>query len=180
MKKLIYLVCMGILVMSCNKENKVENRFGDYLSKIPEIQLPFTANSHEELNSKVDITDTLFQDFLLDAQGILGKIKVNDSITGVVYLYGGNEIYPELKTYNNSGQLIAEQQLVTLMGGDEMDDSNGSSYMVLNKDFRIAITDTIRSFEKDSLGIIIDSTRQVEVVNYKYEVSPNGKIIEIK
>lgn len=180
MKKLIYLACMCVFIMACSKEHKVDNRFGDYLIRIPEIQLPFTANSHEELSSKIDITDTLYQDFLVDAQGILGKIKINDSITGVVYLYGGNEVYPELKTYNSTGQLISEQQLVTLMGGADIEGSNGSSYMNLSKDFRITITDTILSFETDSLGMMIDSTKQVEVANYKYDIKPNGKIIEIK
>lgn len=180
MKKQIYLTGMCVFVMACSKENKVENKFGDYLTRIPEIQLPFAANSHEELSSKVNITDSLYHDFLVDAQGILGKININDSITGVVYLYGGNEIYPELKTYNSTGQLISEQQLLTLMSGGDIASSNGSSYMSLSKDFRITITDTIQSFETDSLGMMIDSTKQIEVVNYKYDIKPNGKIIEIK
>jgi hypothetical protein len=166
--------------MSCSKEHKVDDRFQDYLNKIPEIQLPFSANSYVDLERKVEIADTLYKDFFVESQEILGKIKINDSITGIIYLYPGDIVFPELATYNKKGQLISQQQLVTLIGGSDGYNSNGSSFMSLNKDFHISITDTIQSFERDSVGIIIDSTWQVEVVNYKYNINPNGKITEIK
>ncbi len=180
MKKLLYIGCMCIFAISCSKETKVDNRFQDYLSKIPEIQLPFSTNSHEELAGKVEISDTLFKDFFVDTQGILGKININDSISGVIYLYGGDAVYPELKTYNSKGQIISEQQLVTLMGGSGGMESGGSSYMSLDKDFQISITDTIWSVERDVMEGIIDSTSKIEVINYKYTIEPNGKITEVK
>jgi hypothetical protein len=180
MKKLVCIACICVFALACSKENKTDNRFRDYLNMIPEIQLPFNTNSYEELTGKVEMNDTLFKDFTIDAQGILGKLNINDSITGIIYLYGGNTIYPELITYNQKGQQIAEQQLVTLTAGPDALNSSGSSYMSLTKDFKINITDTIQSYEKDSLGIAIDSTWEVEVVNYKYNIEPNGKITEIK
>lgn len=180
MKKLVCIACICAFALACSKENKADNRFQEYLSKIPEIQLPFSANSYVDPESKVEITDTLYKKFFVESQLIYGRVKINDSITGIIYLYPGDIVFPELVTYTKKGQIISQQQLVTLMGGSGGMDSGGSSYMSLTKDLKINITDTIKTFERDDEGMMIDSTLEVEVVNYKYNIEPNGKITEVK
>lgn len=55
MKKLVYISCIGALVLSCTDKHKVDNRFQDYINKIPDLELPFSANSYQDLQSKVEI-----------------------------------------------------------------------------------------------------------------------------
>ena len=48
----------------------------------------------------------------------------------------------------------------------------------MNNKLEIQITDTIHTFERDSLTEIIDNTRKTEVVIEKYFVDGLGKIVK--
>ncbi|MBL7935697.1 MAG: hypothetical protein JNM51_07800, partial [Bacteroidia bacterium] len=134
-------------------------------------------NSAEEL--KVSLyPSSLYKEFFDEnIHEIFGKIKINDSICGIVYLIPGDILFPILITYNEQGKKIDTLEMVHLPGGSDGYNANGSSYLVMNENLEIQITDTINTFERDSLTKIIESTRETKVVIEKYRVNYIGKII---
>jgi len=176
MKKIVFITLISTLMFSCKEENKNKN-FAAFLNTIPELQLPFNANSYVDLQTKVQI-DTTFNKYNdIYANGIYGKIKINDSINAIIYLLAGDNVFPKIVTYDKQGTKIAEQILVNLPGGSDGYNGNGSSFVNLNKDLEIQIIDTTNSFERDSTDVIIEKSRSTEITIEKYIIKPNGQIM---
>lgn len=177
--KVIFIINLFFIVLSsCQKEETTDDNFSKFLSSIPDLKLPFITNSAEDLQAAF-YPDTMYNKFIDDSSnGIYGKIKVNDSIHGVVFLLPGDILFPLLVTYNSIGKRIDELDLVHLPGGSDGYNANGSSYLVMNNKLEILITDTIHTFERDSLTEIIDSTKKTKVVIEKYFVDGLGKIVK--
>ena len=173
MKKLFLIYSFCILITSCKQEVSNENNFQNYLNTIPEIKLPFKSNSYIDLQTKVEIDSTFKKFNSVDANGIYGKIKFNDSITGIVYLYAGDNVFPKLITYNKKGNQISEQILVNLPCGSDVNSSSCSSFVELNNTFKISRIDTVISF-------LADGTEISTVVFAKYIIESNGKISSLQ
>lgn len=173
------LIAFSFLVLfACNKEATQTEKFSNFLKTIPELEIPFTANSYEDLQSKLYI-DTLYKEFNDEyAHRIYGKTKISDSIYAVIYLLAGDNVFPKIITYNAIGKKISELPLVHLPGGSDGYNGNGSSFMTMDKNFEIQITDTLNSFERDSLDVIIEDSRKTTITKEKYVVSSNGEILK--
>jgi hypothetical protein len=177
MKIKTYITLILTLMFSCKTETNQNENFTTFLNTIPELQLPFAANSYADLQTKVQI-DTTFNKYNdIYANGIYGKIKINDSIHAIIYLLAGDNVFPKIVTYNKQGAKIAEQILVNLPGGSDGYNGNGSSFLTLSKDLEIQIVDTTNSFDRDSSDIIIEKSRTTEITIEKYSIKSNGKIL---
>lgn len=177
-KIIFFLYFFLTFLFSCHKQENSEDKFSIFLSSIPDLKFPFITNSSEELRAAF-YPDTIYKDFIDDSSnGIYGKIKVNDSIHGVIFLLPGDILFPLLVMYNASGEKIDELDLVHLPGGSDGYNANGSSYLVMNKNLEIQITDTVNSFERDSLTEIIEESRKTKVIIEKYHVNNYGKIVK--
>ena len=177
MKKIIFITLIATLMFSCKEESNKNKNFAAFLNTIPELKLPFTANSYADLQTKVQI-DTTFNKYNdIYANGIYGKIKINDSINAIIYLLAGDNVFPKIVTYNKQGAKIAEQILVNLPGGSDGYNGNGSSFLNLSKDLEIQIVDTTNSFDRDSSDVIIEKSRTTEITIEKYKIKSNGQIL---
>lgn len=172
--KTILIIISLTLIVSCSQEPKNE-KFINYLATIPDLELPFKTNSYLNLNSKIEL-DTIFYEYNAEINGVLGKGQINDSIFFIVNLLAGDNVFPELVTYNKVGLKIHQLALVHCPGGSGGYNETGSSYLFFDKDNNITITDSIETFERDSTGVIIENSRnqRVEVNNYK--IDADGKI----
>lgn len=85
MKKLALCIIVFLSTVACHKEPSTQQKFSAFLNAIPDLKFPFHTNSSEELQAAF-YPDTIYKDFIDDSSnGIYGKIKVNDSIHGVVF-----------------------------------------------------------------------------------------------
>lgn len=178
MKKYVLLIACLVILFACRKQITQQDKFDAFLKTIPELKFPFQTNSSEDLIAAF-YPDTLYKDYIDDSSnGVYAKIKVNDSILGIIYLMPGDILFPSLVTYNSIGKKIDELTLVHLPGGSDGYNANGSSYLVMNKNLDIQITDTVHTFERDSITEIIEASRKLEVIVERYQVSGIGKIVK--
>jgi hypothetical protein len=161
--------------VSCKKELSQQEKFTTFLNSIPDLKIPFQTNSGEELQAAF-YPDTIYKDFIDDSSnGVYAKIKVNDSIHGIIFLMPGDILFPLLVTYNSAGKKLNELALVNLSGDGY--NANGTSYVVMNKNLEIQMTDTVNTFERDTLNEeIIEASRKTEVIIEKYKIASDGKI----
>lgn len=124
--------------------------------------------------------DTAFNQYnAINANWIYAKTKINDSICAVIFLLAGDNVYPEIITYDARGKKVSQLVMTHTPGGSTGYDENGTSHVLMQKDFSIVITDTIYHFQRDTLNEIIDSTRTMEVVRACYKIDPKGNIRSI-
>ena len=165
-----------MLFLSCAIEKKKEVTFNDFVNSLPEVKLPYTSSSVSEPKKYIE-QDSIYLAFSDEnANGIIGKININDSIVGILYAVAGDNVFPLLKMYNYNGTIIDELVLVHLPGGSTGFDANGSSYMTLNENFEINIKDSTFNFSRDSNDVIIESSRDTSITIDKYKIKENGKI----
>ena len=177
MRILTCLFCCAFL-FACHQTQTDEepDHFQAFLSSIPELELPFMADNLFSPGSSLSL-DTAFNDYNdVNANWVYAKTKINDSVYAVIFLLAGDDVYPELITYDARGRKLSELVMTHTPGGSTGYDENGSSYVIMQKDFSIVITDTVYHFQRDSLHEIIDSTRTMEVIEERYQVNPDGKI----
>lgn len=178
LKRLIQLSTI-LLLFSCTNEQKKEITFSDFAKSIPEIKLPYNSSSVSDPENYIE-PDSIYRNFSDEnANGIIGKININDSVVGILYAVAGDNVFPLLKTYSASGKTIDEIVLVHLPGGSTGFDANGSSYMTLNEKFEIGIMDSTFSFSRDSSDVIIESSRDTTITLENYKIEPTGKLNKI-
>lgn len=175
MKALIHISII-LFFFSCASEKKEEVTFSDFLNSLPEVKLPYTSSSVSEPEKYIE-QDSIYLAFSDEnANGIIGKININDSIVGVLYAVAGDNIFPLLKTFNKKGSKIDELVLVHLPGGSKGFDANGSSYMTMNEKFEIDIRDSTFSFSRDSTDEIIENSRDTMITIENFKINKAGKI----
>ena len=145
------------------------------MATIPDLELPFIPDNHFDLQSKLEI-DSAYAEYNSEIQGIYGKRKVNDSIYFIINLLASDNVFPELVTYTDNGKKIDELILAHCPGGSSGYDETGSSHLYFDKNLNITITDSIETFDRDTTGIIVESSRKQRVDIYKYKIEPNGKL----
>ncbi len=166
---------MTSFLFSCKQQKKEDNTFLNYIITIPELKLPFKTNSHLELNSKIEL-DTIFNKYNAGINGVLGKRQINDSVFFIVNLLAGDNLFPELVTYNKAGLKIHQLTLVNCPGGSSGYNETGSSYLYFDKNLNITITDSIETFNRDSTGQIIGNSKKQKIEVNNYKIDPDGKI----
>ena len=178
MKSLLYFIILIIVCVSCHKEVSQQEKFSAFLNTVPDLKFPFQTNSNEELQTKFGV-DTTYKEFINEsANKVYAKFTINDSIYGVVFLVAGDIVFPLLTTYNKSGKKIEELALVNIPGGSDGYNANGTSYLVMKSNSDIKITDTVNTFERDSLEEIIETSRKTEVLIENYSVGADGKFLK--
>lgn len=171
----IILLIIVVFLISCKEENQSNNSFLNYIATIPKLELPFITSSKLDLQTKIAI-DSTYSVYNSEIQGIYGQRKINDSTYFIINLLASDIVFPELVTYTSRGIKIDQLTLLHCPGGSSGYDERGSSYLFFDKNYNIIITDSIEKFDRDSLGIIIDSTRKNKIALNRYKVELNGQI----
>jgi hypothetical protein len=173
--KTTIIIILTFILFSCQQHKTENNKFLNYVATIPDLELPFIADSHLDLQSKLEI-DTTYAEYNSEIQGIYGKRKLNDSIYFIINLLASDNVFPELVTYNIKGKKIHELILVNCPGGSSGYDETGSSHLYFDKKLDITITDSIETFDRDTTGVIIETSRKERVEINSYKIDPDGKI----
>jgi len=168
MKTIIFIILTFIL-FSCQQQKNADNKFIDYVSTIPDLEFPFITDSHFDLQPKIEI-DSTYLEYNSEINGVYGKRKINDSIYFIINLLAGDNVFPELVTYTDKGKKIDVLTLVNCPGGSSGYDETGSSHLHFDKNYNITITDSIQTFDRDTTGIIVESSRKHRVDIYKYKI----------
>ena len=61
-------------------------------------------------------------------------------------------------------------------GGSSGYDETGISHLYFDNKLNITITDSIETFDRDTTGIIVETSRKQRVEIHKYKIEPNGKL----
>jgi hypothetical protein len=186
LQRITFSFCITFLCCACKQEIKSEKTetFEQCFDKIPDITLPFTTNTSVDLHSQIEIDTTCNTYIPLETRssitGIYGKIRVNDSILAIIYLYAGDMSFPYLVTFKNK-KIIDKLFLLNLPGGSTGEGENGSSTLIIENKNTFVITDTINTYTFDpERGGNIDSTKKTRVEIKEYFIDKNGKIILTK
>jgi hypothetical protein len=176
--KTTIIIILTFILSSCQQHRTENNKFSNYVATIPDLELPFITDSNSDLQSKLAI-DSAYSEYNSEIQGIYGKRKVNDSIYFIINLLASDIVFPELVTYTDKGKKIDELALVNCPGGSSGYDETGSSHLHFDKNLNITITDSIETFARDTIGVIVEASRKQRVDIHKYKVEPNGKLSKL-
>ncbi len=182
-QKITFFFCITFLFCTCKQENtsKKAEIFEQCFDKVPDITLPFTTNTSVNLQSQIDIDTTCNTYIPLETgnsiTGIYGKIRINDSILAVIYLYAGDMSFPYLVTFKNK-KIIDKLFLLNLPGGSTGEGENGSSTLIIENKNTFVITDTINTYTFDpERGGNIESTKQTRIEKKIYKIGKDAKIV---
>jgi hypothetical protein len=182
LQRITFLFCITFLCCACKQEIKSEKieTFEQCFDKIPDINLPFTTNTSVDLEDQVELDslcNTIRNVGNRSMMGIYGKIKVNDSVRAVIYLYAGDILSPYLVTFKQE-KVTDSLFLLNLPGGSTGEGENGSSTLIIKNKNTFVITDTINTYTFDpERGGNIESTKQTKIEKKIYKIGKDAKIM---
>ncbi|MDI9871744.1 hypothetical protein [Flectobacillus roseus] len=104
-----------------------------------------------------------------------GHIVTNGNYLATITMTAGDCYVPVLTTYKLTGEKI-DQKTISVGGCGSGPGFNCEEFMIIRKDFSIYTSDSISTFEYDSLGNEIEGTRKYYVNYIKGKMLKNGKI----
>jgi len=162
------------------KTGNYEISFSDYTDKIAQIELPLMTTCDQELESlQLDFSQSIINEFGPENSEIFGKLSVNKNFAAIIYLYPADIILPIIQTTDRNGKKISVLSLFDFYcGEDEFSWSTASAQV--NTDLTILLSDSIITYERDSKGEIVGSTRKSVVRNRSFYINDKGEILEKK
>ena len=197
--KSIKFILLAIILHSCvsNSENslkhkgkvtnetqdvipQVNDQFTGYLKNFKKSKLPFTIKGCRLDFKTLKVLDLKkFNKF--SKSGIDNDLysylqfPTNGKYLATISLSGADCFLPVLTTYKLNGQIIDEKMLAIGYCGSDCG-YNCEEFMRVKNDFSIYVSDTISTYECDSLGEEITGTFQHYIIYKKGEILKNGKI----
>lgn len=178
-----------MIAFSCNnpRTNDYENPFKTYYSQINEAKLPVQFDCQEDSaytkysndNIYVNINDSLKTKFKPEGSNIFGRLCIYDSIVSIIYMVSADFFYPTIFTYMLDGTPI---DTFCLYSGESCDGFPGQwsrSIGTINKNNLIVLSDSLRTYELDSLENIIENSDTMTISTYRYKMLNNGHFEKI-
>jgi hypothetical protein len=162
------------------KTGNFEISFSDYIQKITHIELPFKTTCDQELeNLQLDFSQTVINQFGPENSKIFGKLSENKNFVAIIYLYPADIVLPIIQTTDRNGKKISALSLFdSYCGEDEFSWSTARAQV--NTDLTILLSDSTITYERDSKGEIVGSTRKTVVRNRSFYFNEKGEILEKK
>ncbi len=175
----IYYLSIAFLIVSCysnNKKESLSNDFNLYKSNFKSSKLPLIIKGCEIFNQKhIEFKENKFTQFKGDASFAYKKIPSNGEFITLISFAGADCYIPIITTYQNDGKIIDSQSINIGNCGSDCG-YNCKEFMKINKDYSIYVSDTISSFDCDSIGNPIPGTLENYIIYKKGKINKNGKI----
>jgi len=157
-------------------DHEANTQFDSFKNEFPIVELPVRIKGcqTEYLSSTKEISEDKYPHYINSKEGIFGTFKTNGNYIALLTLGEADCFSPILTTYDNEGNKIDEE---ILMFGDGSDlGFISEEFMVIRPDFSIFYSDTVISFQPDSLGNQVPGT-YMHYVKYKTgKLLPTGRI----
>ncbi len=166
-----------------NKKNNLNNNillenneFSNYLKSFSYATLPVVIKGCSiNVDKLVEFQANESRKFNKDYSYAYCRIPTNGNYIAAITLGVADCYLPVLRTYTLKGEIIDEK--VLSIGYGEIDcGEHTEDYMILEKDYKIYISDTINSCECDSSFNVIKETCKQYVIFKKGSLLPDGKI----
>jgi hypothetical protein len=170
------LICIEQDTLKSNILQPVNQEFKDYLSCFDVIDLPITIYPCEFslYDSLYRFKENEYQNYNEGHSSAFAQILTNNDYIAVIIFADADCYVPILTTYNYAGKIIDSKDISI---GDTDDIGYRSKTLTkINKDFTILITDSVSTYEVDSLGNEILGTRKHYILYQKGELTKTGKI----
>jgi len=157
-------------------QSLVTDSFSIYLSNFKELNLPVVIKPcRDEPKNLVSFDGQKFKKYRKDIGFAYGQIPTNGDYIAIITLGISDCLLPVLTTYKTDGQIIDEKTIsIGYCGFDCGYDCR--EFMTLEEDYVIFVSDTINTYECDSLGYEILGTREHYVIYKKGRLLNNGRI----
>jgi hypothetical protein len=182
-----YIVTLGLIMIaySCNnlRTTNYDNPFKTYYSQINEISLPVQFDCHNDSAytkySNDNINDTLKIKFKPEGCNIFGRLSIYDSIVSIIYMMSADFYYPTIFTYKLDGTPIDTFCLYSGESCDGFPGQGSRSIGSISKNNLIVLSDTLRTYQLDSLDNIIEDSDTLTISTYRYKMLNNGHFEKI-
>ena len=165
-----------LLVFLSSFNNKNPMTFEKYSEKISTIDLPFKVNCDNNLiGSDFGFSDSIRNKYAgIAFARIYGKLPYNEKYTGIIYLFAQDIDLPILKITDKKGKEISSLALVMEPCGTYGPDGFTFSWCEITSDLKIKQKDSSSTYNRDTLGNIIESSIKSKVTFTTYEIDNNG------
>ncbi len=153
--------------------------FTEFASELPVLPLPFTATCGFAYTTGSRLDTTVASTYLKPHELPYRRLPVNQEITALLVLYPADETLPRIRTYNQAGLLLDEQDLKFTPCGEEPGIKHSEQYTI-QKDYTIVHVDSTTRWQVDAQSNEVPNTRKSTVTRKRFKISPQGQITEIK
>ncbi len=162
------------------KTGNFEISFSDFIKKIALVELPLKTTCDQELEClHLDFSQSVINQFGPENSKIFGKLSENKNFAAIIYLYPADIVLPIIQTTDRNGKKISVLSLFdSYCGEDEFSWSTARAQV--NTDLTILLSDSTITYERDSKGEIVGSTRKSVVRNRSFYINDKGEILEKK
>lgn len=150
--------------------------FKKYLELFKKADLPLNIKGCRESEIELNVLDgKKFKQFNEDYSFSYRQIPTNGSYIATVTLGVADCYLPVLTTYKLNGQIIDKKTIAIGYCGSGCGYSC-EEFMSIAKDFSIYASDTVSTYNCDSLGLEIPGTYEYYVIYKEGKLLPDGKI----
>ncbi|ALI98624.1 hypothetical protein [Rufibacter tibetensis] len=196
MKKLLPCLWLSLLFcVSCSRDNTAQYEtnpsveavidappavsFSSFVSELPVLSLPFKATCSFEYVLGPRLDTTAASAYLKPHELPYRRLAISGNVSALLLLFPADETVPRIRTYNQKGVQLDEQNLKVNPCGEEPGFKHSEQYTI-QKDFTIVHLDSTTRWKFDAEYNEIPNTRKLTVTRKRFKISPTGDITEIK
>ncbi len=193
--RLITSIIIISIVTGCSKKNEnaseivtivdtvsiiENNEFIEFLSTIDKVELPLTIKGCGDANAGKRILEkgkeaTTDNSYFKDYHHLCGQISTNGNYSAIITFGLADCLIPELITFDRNGKQIDRKSIAIGYCGSDCG-YTCSEFMMIDKEFILYTSDTIQSYECDSLGMETPGTAEHYVIYKKGKLTSDGQI----
>ncbi|WP_205500287.1 hypothetical protein [Rufibacter psychrotolerans] len=196
MIKLTSSLLLGLLLLaSCSRDNTSQYEtnpvaeqvvdapsvvsFSSFAEELPVLSLPFTASCSFDYAVGARLDTTVAGSFLRSHEVPYRRFSVSKEVTALLVLFPTDQTLPRIRTYNQAGVILDEQDLKFKPCGEEPGFEHTEQYTI-QKDFTIVHVDSTTRWQVDAQYNEVPNTRKATVTRTRFKIRPTGEISEVK
>ena len=159
---------------------KENNEFKEFLLTLDKVELPVTIKGCDDANAGKRILEkgkeiTTDNSYLKDYHHPFGRISTNGNYSAIITFGLADCLIPELITFDMNGKEIDRKSIAIGYCGSDCG-YICSEFMMIDKDFILYTSDTVKTYDCDSLGHETPGTAESYVIYKKGKLMSSGQI----
>jgi hypothetical protein len=156
------------------------NEFNEFLLTLDKVELPVTIKGCDDANAGKRISEkgketTKDNSYLKDYDHPFGRISTNGNYSAIITFGLADCLIPELITFDMNGKQIDRKSIAIGYCGSDCG-YTCSEFMMIDKNFILYTSDTIKFYDCDSLGNETPGTVENYVIYKKGKLMSSGQI----
>jgi hypothetical protein len=159
---------------------KENNEFKEFLLTLDKVELPVIIKGCDDANAGKRISEkgketTTDNSYFKDYHHFFGQISTNGNYSAIITFGLADCLIPELITFDINGTQIDRKSIAIGYCGSDCGYSC-REFMMIDNNFILYTSDTIKSYDCDSIGNEIPDTEKNYVIYKKGKLLTSGKI----